>query len=73
MKDSHFVLLIIIVGLALVGCKLSGLISLSWWIVLAPIWLPIATVIGFTLLLAIFILVGFLYACLKELKKSILP
>lgn len=34
--------------------KLCGVISWSWWWVLAPLWIPIALVLIVTIILAIF-------------------
>lgn len=33
--------------LMFLGLKISGLIDWSWWWVFAPLWVPIALVIGF--------------------------
>lgn len=34
-----------LLGLLFIGLKLGGVITWSWWWVLAPIWIPIALVI----------------------------
>lgn len=43
------------IPLLLIGLKLSGVIPLSWWWVLAPIWIPLipAVLIGVGLLLVV--------------------
>lgn len=39
-----------------IGLKLTNNIDWSWWWVLSPMWLPIAVVIGFLLLVGLFFL-----------------
>jgi hypothetical protein len=34
-------------------CKVSGWISCSWWIVIAPIWLPAAIIVAVAILCAV--------------------
>jgi hypothetical protein len=36
-----------------VACKLTGVISWSWWWVLAPLWAPVALVIAVVFILGI--------------------
>lgn len=38
-----------------IGLKLTGHIDWSWWWVLAPIWMPIALVLGVLAVLAFFV------------------
>lgn len=40
-----------ILGLILITLKLMGYISWSWWIILAPVWIPMF--IGFSVLIGI--------------------
>ena len=40
-------------ALIFIVLKLTGVISWSWWWVLAPIWMPIALILGFIILLLI--------------------
>ena len=42
-------------GLAFIVLKLCGVIDWSWWWVLAPIWMPIALVLGIIIIFAIII------------------
>jgi hypothetical protein len=46
-----------------IGLKLTGFIKWSWWLVLAPTWIPIAIVIG---ILLIMLFVGITVSFLKE-------
>jgi hypothetical protein len=34
-------MLLAAIGYILIGMKLAGLVALSWWLVSAPIWVPI--------------------------------
>lgn len=34
-----------LLGLLFIGLKLTGHIAWSWWLVLAPIWIPLALVL----------------------------
>ena len=40
-------------ALIFIVLKLTGVINWSWWWVLAPIWIPIALILGFIILLLI--------------------
>lgn len=42
-------------GLVFIVLKLCGVIDWSWWWVLAPIWMPIALVLGIIIIFAIII------------------
>ncbi|HEY2262880.1 MAG TPA: hypothetical protein VGI96_09680 [Streptosporangiaceae bacterium] len=37
--------LFLIVTLVLVGLKLGGVVAWSWWVVLAPLWAPVVTIL----------------------------
>lgn len=37
----------------LVGAKLLGLVALSWWLVTAPIWLPLCAFVAFVVVILI--------------------
>ena len=37
-------------GILFIGLKLTNFISWSWWLVLLPIWGPIASVLAFLLI-----------------------
>ena len=43
-----------VLGIVFIVLKLVGVISWSWWWVLAPFWIPLAIVILFAIILAIF-------------------
>lgn len=45
-----------ILALLLVILKLTGVVTWAWWIVLMPLWGPFVLVIGFILLLVIFLI-----------------
>lgn len=51
-RGPSFLCLLTIVFIAL---KLTDVIAWSWWWVLAPLWIPIAAGIVFTLLLLLFV------------------
>lgn len=51
-----------ILGLIFITLKLMGYISWSWWIVLAPIWIPMF--IGFS------VLIGILLFAFKNEKRK---
>ena len=40
-----------LLGILFIGLKLAGIIDWEWWIVLAPIWAPIALVLAVFLVL----------------------
>lgn len=40
-------------ALIFIVLKLTGVINWSWWWVLAPIWIPIALILGFIVILLI--------------------
>lgn len=42
-------------GLVFIVLKLCGVIDWSWWWVLAPIWMPVALVLGIIIIFAIII------------------
>lgn len=42
-------------GLVFIVLKLCGVIDWSWWWVLAPIWMPIALVLGILIIFMIII------------------
>lgn len=42
-------------GLVFIVLKLCGVIDWSWWWVLAPIWMPIALVLGIIIIFAIIV------------------
>lgn len=42
-------------GLIFIVLKLCGVIDWSWWWVLAPIWMPVALVLGIIIIFAIII------------------
>ena len=42
-------------GLVFIILKLCGVIDWSWWWVLAPIWMPVALVLGIIIIFAIII------------------
>lgn len=44
-----------LLGLLFIGLKLGGVITWSWWWVLAPIWIPIALVIITLVIISIII------------------
>jgi len=43
-KDKHFPLMEVL-GLLFVALKLTGFITWSWWVVLAPFWLPVTLIL----------------------------
>ncbi len=43
-----------VLGIVFIVLKLVGVISWSWWWVLAPFWIPLAIVILCVIILAIF-------------------
>jgi hypothetical protein len=43
-----------VLGIVFIVLKLVGVISWSWWWVLAPFWIPLAIVILCAIILAIF-------------------
>ena len=42
------------VGLVSITLKLFNLVDWSWWWVLAPFWVPVALILVFVILLAVF-------------------
>lgn len=44
-----------VLGLVFIVLKLCGVIDWSWWWVLAPIWMPIALVLGIIIIFAIIV------------------
>ena len=57
-----------LLALMFIGLKLSGLITWSWWWVLAPLWGPVALVI----LMFAFILLVAILKVRKEMKGKAL-
>lgn len=45
-------------ALVFIVLKLTGVINWSWWLVLAPLWVPIALVLGILIIALIFIGLG---------------
>jgi hypothetical protein len=37
-----------------IGLKLTGFIDWSWWVVLSPLWLPLAISVGLVLVIYLF-------------------
>lgn len=54
-----------LLGLLFIALKLMGYINWSWWVILAPIWIPIF--IGFSVLLGI---VLFAFKNEKNMEKK---
>ena len=52
-----------ILCLIFITLKLTGYIAWSWWWVLAPIWIPISTI------LVVFVIVGMLYVAENNKNK----
>lgn len=50
-------LLVLLVQIILIICKLSGLITQPWWIIAAPV------------LAVIIVYIGFIIACLWEMRR----
>lgn len=44
--------------LMFLGLKISGLIDWSWWWIFAPIWVPIAILLGILGILALFLIIS---------------
>jgi hypothetical protein len=45
-----------------IGLKLTGYIDWSWWLVLAPMWAPVALILG------ILVLCGIVYGLVQAAK-----
>ena len=52
-----------ILCLIFITLKLTGYIAWSWWLVLAPIWIPIS------IILVVFVIVGMLYVAENNKNK----
>ena len=69
MKDDIYKIIRAILTLTLVTIiilKLTHIVSLSWWWVLAPLWMPVVLAIGIVLvLLLILLIVAAIAACSK--------
>ena len=46
--------------------KLTGYITWSWWLVLAPLWVPFAVIWLATIVLAIILFLGFIMVLLAD-------
>lgn len=54
MKD-HYAIGLYIVTLVAIGLKAVGAISLSWWVVTAPIWVPLAFMVLISVMIVVLI------------------
>lgn len=68
--------IIVIISLLFLALKLSNIITLSWWWVLSPVWLPSVILLGFsftvTILILSLVLAAAQFAAANDMLKSII-
>lgn len=58
-----------LLAIAFIVLKLTGTITWSWWWVLAPVWMPIALIFGFFLLVGVAVVIGIIVQMVGEYGK----
>ena len=54
----------------LVGLKLAGVINISWWWVLSPVWVPVSVIMFLLLTVLFLIFIGRTIVYIKRTKSA---